>query len=583
MFHGAIGMTYEQASTRGLVVRREDESVMRYQETVQHHFIASLSTCEMAARNRGKLLGYFYGYRRSAIDEGTKDAVKEYIIPPGSDPRRALDLVEVLMAQGVEVRIAESPFKHRKAEGYDGTAASERSFPAGTFIVQLDQPAKRLAKNLLEKSIPMDAAFVEEQVRRQKKRLPDEIYDVTAWSLPLTYDVETYRVQEKSNVSRRLVTANDLRAHSERRLEQAGLAYLIPWGTNSAAKALGLLLSSGVRVFSTDKEFVQEGRRFSRGTLIIKVKDNPDTLHALLQNLTNEVHVEIVATNTGWVDEGPNFGSGNVHYVAKPKVAMAYGPPTSSLSAGATRFILERKYGYPVTLIHTEQLRSADLSKYNVLILPDTWGGYDRELGEPGAKHIKDWVSKGGTLITFGGGTQWLTGEKVGLLGTTRELKGGKAEKQPDGDKKADQETTADAKKPDISKPFDLEKEVQPEQELPPSVAGAIVRVKLDRDHWLSNGYDGDANAMVSSRNIFTPLKLDKGTNVGLYMPEEQLVASGFLWEESKKQLPNKAYVIHQPSGRGHVVAFAEDPNFRALFDGLNVLFLNGVFFGPAH
>jgi len=583
MFHGSIGMTFEQASTRGLAVRREDETMMHYRETVQHHFIASLSTCETAARNREELLRYFYEYRRSAIDEGSKEEVKEYIIAPGSDPGRALDLVEILMAQGVDVRMAESAFKNRKAEDYDGGTATERSFPAGTFIVPLNQPAKRLAKNLLEKNIPMDAKFIEEQVRRQRKRLPDEIYDVTGWSLPLIYDVDAYRAHEKSSVSQRLVTPADLRAPSGHRVDQAALAYLIPWGTNSAAKALSSLLNSGIRVHTTDKEFVQNGKKFKRGTLIIKVKDNPDTLRNQLQSLADHEQVEIVATNTGWMDEGPNFGSGNVQFVKKPKIVLAYGPPTSSLSAGATRFLLERKYGYRVTLMYTEQLRSADLSKYNVLILPDTWGGYDGLFGEAGARHIKDWVQKGGTLITFGGGTQWLTGEKVGLLGTTRELKGGKPEKVKEGDDKPDQEAKAEAKRPDISKPFDLEKEIQPEKELPASVAGAIVRVKLDQEHWLSNGYDGLANVMVSSRNIFTPLKLDKGTNVGLYMPEERLVASGFLWEESQRQLPNKAYVIHQPAGRGHIVAFAEDPNFRALFEGLNVLFLNGVFFGPAH
>lgn len=583
MFHGSIGMTYEQASTRGLVVKREDETVMHYRETVQHHFIASLSTCETAARNREKLLRYFSEYRRTAIEEGSKEAVKEYLIAPGADPSRARDLVGVLIAQGVEVRIAGSPFKNRKAEDYVGGPAAERSFPAGTFIVPLDQPAKRLAKNLLERTIPMDAKFIEEQVRRQKKRLPDEIYDVTGWSLPLIYDVEAYSVREKSSVSSRLVTEDDLHRGSDHRLEKAGLAYLIPWGTNSSAKALASLLKTGIRVHTTDKEFVQDGKKFGRGTLIIKVKDNPDTLHALLQKLVTNGSAEVVATNTGWVDNGPNFGSENVQFVTRPKIVMAYGPPTSSLSAGATRFILERKYGYPVTLMYTEHLRFADLSKYNVLILPDTWGGYDGELGEAGARNIKEWVQKGGTLITFGGGTQWLTGEKVGLLGTTRELRGGKPEKVKEAEEKSDQEAKPEPKKPDISKPFDLEKEIQPEKELPPSVAGAIVRVTLDQEHWLSNGYDGDAYVMVSSRNIFTPLKLDKGTNIGLYMAEDRLVASGFMWEDSKKQLPNKAYVIHQAVGRGHVVAFAEDPNFRALFDGLNVLFLNGVFFGPAH
>ncbi|MGH7602054.1 MAG: hypothetical protein ACREOI_37295, partial [bacterium] len=137
--------------------------------------------------------------------------------------------------------------------------------------------------------------------------------------------------------------------------------------------------------------------------------------------------------------------------------------------------------------------------------------------------------------------------------------------------------------KPDITKPFDVEKEIQPEKELPIETPGAIVRIALDIEHWLAFGYDGDANVLVNSRNIFTPLKLDKGSNVGLYMPEDKLMLSGFIFEDSKKQLPNKAYLMHQPHGSGHVVGFAEDPNTRAFFDGTNLLLMNAIFFGPGH
>ena len=88
---------------------------------------------------------------------------------------------------------------------------------------------------------------------------------------------------------------------------------------------------------------------------------------------------------------------------------------------------------------------------------------------------------------------------------------------------------------------------------------------------------------MVDSNNIFTPLKLDRGTNVATYYPESEALLSGFTWEASRKQMGNKAYLMHQPTGRGHVIAFAEDPNYRAFMDGLNILFLNGVLFGPSH
>ena len=70
-YYGAIAMTYEQASVRGLVVRRSDETLLTYRDTVRHHFVSSVSTLETAAANREKLLEDFYRYRATAIEEGT--------------------------------------------------------------------------------------------------------------------------------------------------------------------------------------------------------------------------------------------------------------------------------------------------------------------------------------------------------------------------------------------------------------------------------------------------------------------------------------------------------------------------------
>jgi len=92
------------------------------------------------------------------------------------------------------------------------------------------------------------------------------------------------------------------------------------------------------------------------------------------------------------------------------------------------------------------------------------------------------------------------------------------------------------------------------------------------------------SNAMVESSTIYAPLKLDVGRNIALYHPDaNKVVLSGLVWEENRTQIPGKAYLMHQPMGRGHVVAFAEDPNYRAFSDGLNLFFMNGVLLGPGH
>ncbi len=595
LFHGAIGMTYEQASVRGLVLERTDRTTMHYRDSVQHHFISSISTLQTAARNREALLKHLREFHRSAIEEGQREAVKEFILPPGRDPGRTAHLAASLMRQGIEVRRAEAPFTAGRVRDYGEGKLQSREFPAGTFVVSLAQPAKRLAKTLLEKQTSMDEAFLKEQVRRRSKRLPEQLYDVTAWSLPLLYDVECFASELPSTGSLALLQ-DPPRPAGNVHGGPSKLLYLVPWGANAAAQLLAEALREGVRAHMADKSFSLGAAKYPAGTLIFKVKDNPADLQARLERLAASHGAEVFASDSAWVDEGVSIGSNYVRFIEPPKIALAWNQPASPTSAGWTRYLLEQVYGLPLTPIHTQSLGAADLTKYNVLVLPHAGGfggGYAGTLGENGARRIREWVQAGGTLISFGEATRWLTEERVGLLSTQRELRGGKAD-TPERPAAAPAPAGAPATpapspapRPAETAPpkgeFNLEQFIQPERELPDATPGALFRIKLDTEHWMAAGYDGDAYVMVDSSNIFQPLKLDRGVNVGVYAAGDESMASGFTWEASRKQLASKAYLMVQPHGRGLVIAFAEDPNYRAFMHGLNLLFLNAVLFGPAH
>ena len=103
----------------------------------------------------------------------------------------------------------------------------------------------------------------------------------------------------------------------------------------------------------------------------------------------------------------------------------------------------------------------------------------------------------------------------------------------------------------------------------------------LDQEHWLSSGTDGEVGAVVQGTRIFSPIRLDEGRNVGRYGEEEGLVLGGIVWDGAEPQLANKAYLIHQPVGRGQLIAFAEDPNYRAYAEATELLFINAVLLGP--
>jgi hypothetical protein len=495
------------------------------------------------------------------LKEGAEGAVKEYIIPVGSDQNRVAKLASVLRSQGVEVKRAEAVLRNASANSLD-----EQEYPAGTLVISLDQPAGRLIRTLLDPHVSMGKEFIREQLRRIKRRDPDQIYDVTSWSLPLLYGVEVHaarsvsdgpleRFEDSEQLSGGVVGA------------PAKVAYLIPWGKNSSAQVLADLLANKVKVFFTEESLSMKGINFPSGSLIVKVKDNPGELQRLLDRIGTERGVRIHATDTGWVDKGVNLGSNQVHYLKPPNIALVWGEPTQAYSAGWTRYVLEQMYGFQTTVITARTLLSGDLSRYNVLILPNLNSEHFASvMGESGTARVRSWVGEGGTLVALRSASNWLTRAKVGLLATQHEMRNGTTSSDSAASPPEDQHKTV----------------IEPEEELPAPTAGAILKVNLDCEHWLAAGYSGPVHTIFEGRHIFSPLKLDKGRNVGLFADESEVVASGFVLDEVAKQLAGKAYLMYQSHGKGHVVAFAQDPNFRAYFDGLNLLFLNPVVFGPA-
>lgn len=566
IYYGSIAMTYENASVRGLLYQRNDGSLYDFKNSVQRHFVASIATAETAANNRQKLLDDFYAYRKTAIEEGQKEDVREYILPRRGDVSSVDKLAHLLAEQGIEVQQARQPF-----------TAGGKDFPAGSYRVSAAQPMKRMIRNWLDPQVPMEKEFLAEQERRRKRKLPDEIYDVTAWSLPLQFNVECVTLNAAPSGD---FTAIEPGKMPSGRIDggKASVAYLVPWGTTASARLLLALLREGVVVRSTTKAFTQNGRQYPAGTLIVLVKQNASNIHDVMARVVPASGAEVIATSTGWVEDGVNFGSSRVVLMKPVKIAMAWDSPVSPYSSGHARWLIERQYGYPVTLIRTSRLGVADLSKFHVLILPD--GGY-ASVPAAMAARLKAWVQSGGTVVALGGGAvSYLADSKVGLLSTQREALARPGETAPP--KPPAQQNDGPPPGKLLAKEEDFEKAIQADRESPDAVAGVLIRARVDREHWLGAGVAGTVHAMINGRDIFSPVKLDKGQNVAVFLGPDDLLASGYLWEENRRQLAFKPLAIVERAGRGHVIGFTSDPNFRGYMDGLNLLFLNAVFRGPA-
>ncbi len=563
MIHGALAMTYEQASARALVLRRDDGDLLTYADGVLHHFTAAIQTAETAALNRERILTEYLAFRRGAIILG-REGPAEYVLTSEHDPGMAERLARHLVLNGIEVRTASGPVR-----------VGARTLQAeNTFIVPAAQPAYRMLRNLLDADTPMDSAFVRRQNERRALRRPDEIYDVTAWSMSSLWDVEVIPSDEETGAAGELLTADELALDGSVAeepqppvsLPPAVVGYLLPWGVRAAA-ATAEALRDGIRVNTSGGAFTLDGREYGIGTVIVRNSENGPDLAQRLGTIASRHGAEVIPIDDSYVREGVSLGSDRTRALREPRVLLLYDEPASAYSVGWARYVLERRYGQRTSVVRSSNLGRVILSEYDVIVFPS--GNFGSAVGSGTVERLQAWMRDGGTLITMASSSQWAARDSVGLLNTTSERRGGR----PAGEDPPEDDT------PD--QPIDFLEAIAPEDEAPEDTPGAILKVILDTDHWLSAGTDGEIGAVVQGTRIFSPIKLDEGRNVGRYGDEEDLVLGGIVWDEAEAQLANKAYLIHQPVGRGQLIAFAEDPNYRAYAEATQLLFINAVLLGP--
>ncbi|MEQ5789099.1 carboxypeptidase [Erythrobacter sp. NFXS35] len=555
---GAIGSTYEQGSARGLVFERRDGTQLTYADGVRNHFTASLATAGAVADNPEQFLSDFAQYRAAnasgAAGRGT------YLIDLAERRWNAESLGRRLAAQGITVLRRDGP-----------ASACGRSFPQGYLAVPQAQPAARLVRSLLDRDTPLPPDFLEEQERRRSQDLPHELYDVTAWSVGLMAGTDVFLCN--SAVSGAPLAPD---APIAPMIEGSGaFAIAVPWNDSGQARFVTLALREGLDARVTDKAFAKAGREFPRGTVVFPAGSNTPEQMARLTALARDVGAHTVALDSGWVDSGPNLGSESFVRLTLPKVAVAWDDGISQLSAGAMRYVLERRIGLPVTPIRTQRLARADLSDYDVLLVPE--GDPSAALGDAGQRNIRDFVRKGGVLVAIGDSLETFSGGDTPMLAVKREAALGREPGSDDGDKGA---SLAEAV--EIASDADYREAIKDERALPDTLPGALLNTVAERDHFLSAGYDSGAVVLAKGTQIFTPLDRADGVNVLRFAAPDGLIASGYVWDENRRQLAYKPYLMAQRQGRGLVIGFAHDPSERAYLDGLDLLIANAVLVAPS-
>jgi hypothetical protein len=614
---GAIGMTYETdgGGWKGHFWRREDGTLVTLRDGVAKHFTTALATVFTTAERSRERVRDYLAFRQRAIADARTDRLKRVVLLPGDDPARAAELVTALLRSGIEVRRTTAAFTSTRAHAYATDAVSTRRFDAGAYVVDMAQPEGKMAKAFLEAAPFLDTVFARAQIEKYQRnarrasnasREGYEFYDVTAWSLPVTFGVEAYWTEDAATVAADLlpVPPNDQLASPAgappRRVggeilavdvtggivsgRPAQSAYLFPPTRNGSSRLAFHLLHERYRVAVTTTPVEAGGRTWPRGTYVVRVARNDSTIHARLDALARESGVEVVGVNTA-ATESQQFGIGseNVAALTTPKVALVGDDGISQTGYGAIWWTLERRYGIPFTPISLGVLSGGDLTPYNVIIIPDaSAGALSGRLGKAGADRLREWARAGGTLITMGGATGWAARDDVNLTSARAVARDTAAKPAPATDS-VTAATRARERAPDRTQ-SDLLAATSPTASAddPAGLPGSHFDTVLDRTHWLTNGYEQPRLTVMLDGSRF--LRLSKeGTNVAVFPSTGLLHRSGFVFpDNTERLLRGTALIIAEPTGGGHVVLFNNEPMFRAWWRALDRIVLNAIVLGPA-
>lgn len=526
---GSIGILFEQASSRGHL-QESDNGMLSFPFTIRNQFTANLSSFQAAKEMRQELNQWMKDFYKSIKTESEADVNKAYIFGSKEDDARSFHLADLILQHNIKV------FSLKEDITVNGTEFKREN----SYIVPADQPQYRLIKAMFEtRTSFQDSLF----------------YDISAWTYPMAFNLEYMALNSKilnlANVQE--VSKTSIALAPGKVIGTAGAyQYAMEWTDYYSPKAAYKLLKAGFLVRVANNEFATpDGKKFGRGTVLISKGESGLDDKAFFQKLNQialDAHVDIHALSTGYTT-GMTMGSPNISVLKKPEIALLVDGGVDSYEAGEIWHLLDQRFEMPLTLLPVGSVNGSTLDRYNVLLMPD--GNYT-SLGANGAAAIKSWVTGGGTIVAKGGAIQFLTKNEIGNF-TFRDSPVSEKGLQK---KYSEYENTTGAK----------------------VTGGAIFNARLDITHPIGYGYINPDIHTFRNDNLFLAPSENPYANPLVYT--ENPLASGYLHPSNLAGIQNGAVIRVSGVGKGRIIGFADNPNFRAFWFGTNKLFMNSIFFG---
>jgi hypothetical protein len=410
-FRGSVGILYEQARIAEDGVRRPEGRILSYRESVFHHVVGSMANLTTVQANAKPLLESFLAIRRTACAADGPYATRTFAIPPTANRARLDKFLDLARLHGFELLQTASEFTPAHATDHLGRDWKDRKLPAGTILIPNRQPLGHLVAATLDFDPRMPAKALEDERQEVLRTGGSRIYDTTAWNLTMMFGLEAVILPDGAPEAARPLVPAPATDDGLKGEATAAVAYAIDGANDASVTAAARLMERGVQVRAAHKDFELDGHKCARGSIVITRLDNrgfAGDLARVIDATAREVGVPVQVLRGG-LGEGdlPDLGGEYFQRLEPPRIALLSRGGSSIYDVGEIWFLLDHELSIRHARVSVEG--SADLSRYNVVIIPEHFGG---PLPGSWTNRLKDWVKAGGTLIAMGGSAAQLADEK---------------------------------------------------------------------------------------------------------------------------------------------------------------------------
>ncbi len=506
----------------------------RLRDAVDYMETASVAVLDYAAKYREEILYNRYVAGTKTIARYRKNPPFAYIVPRDQhDPVAAADLLKRFAFNGVRVEALSSP------ADYDGV-----TYPAGTWVIPMDQEFAQFVKQLME---PQDYP----DLREFPGGPPEQPYDAAGWTLP--YQMGVRVVEAAEPLSDAFVAALapvkgkpvDWRTASDAPFEtDAGAAGIEPpAGGLTGVGAVAALDPAQNNAFRFLNRALAQG-----GTIAFQPGAAGASGRYLVSGLP-AARLDALATAL-WV-RGERVAGAAGALPVRPRLAV-YKPWTASMDEGWTQWLLDQ-YEFKYSVLTSADVRAGDLgARFDVILIASDSPRsildgyphgivpprYEGGLGAVGVQALDEFVNGGGTLVTLNASAQFAIDQ---LHLPVKNVVGDLARKD-----------------------F--------------FASGSILRVTTDPTHPVMAGMPVQADVFFDDGPVFTTLPGFAGSALAVYQAAGSPLRSGYLL--GAQYLQGDAAALDVQHGKGHVVLVGFRPQWRGQPVGTFRVVLNAALFG---